>query len=266
MKALKDVFEGILDKGNKSSVGNNIKDYYIPEIKEFLKKNYVGTFKISKTPNSDGKFVVDSNTNVRLKNYNIEQLTNDLFVFGTINGIFECVGDSFTSLEGAPETVTKNFICMCPALTSLKGCPYVGGHFVCKVTGITSLEGVQKRIFGNFDCSENNSLIDLKGSPKRIHGDFKCNCCENLVVLNSDIDYVGGDCSIQACHKLQSLEGSPKEVAGGFMVYSCKNIKSIHGCPKKVTSFGIDTQGNPSEITKENINKLCDVRSYIDLR
>ena len=265
MKALKDVFEGILDKGNKNSVGNNIKDYYIPEIKEFLKKNYVGTFKISKTPNSEGKFVVDSNTNVRLKNYFAETLTNDLFVFGTIDGNFEC-GGVFSTLDGAPEKVIGNFICYGNELTSLKGCPYVGGHFICKSTKITSLDGVQKRIFGNFDCSNNDSLVNLKGSPKRILGDFNCDCCRNLVELHSDIDYVGGDCSIQSCPKLQSLDGSPKEVVGGFMVYYCDNIKSIKGCPKKVASFGICSKGNPDEITKENINKLCDVRTYIDLR
>jgi hypothetical protein len=266
MKGLKDILESILDRGNVRNVGNNINDYYIPEIEDFLKKNYKGNFKISKTPNQDGKFVVDSNTNVILKNYNIEQLTNDLFVFGKIDGNFECVGDRFTSLEGAPETVTKNFICTCPALTSLKGCPYVWGHFVCKGTGITSLEGVQKRISGNFDCSENNNLIDLKGSPKSILGDFKCDYCKNLVALNSDIDYVGGDCSIVACRSLQSLEGSPKEVKGRFMVYYCDNIKSIKGCPKKVASFGICSSGNPTDITKENINKICDVKYYIDLR
>lgn len=266
MKGLKDILESILDRGNVRNVGNNINDYYISEIEDFLKKNYEGKFKISKTPNQDGKFVVDSNTNVRLKNYYAEKLTNDLFVFGKVDGSFECFGCVFTSLDGAPETVTKNFICSCLELTSLKGCPYVGGHFICTGTRITSLEGVQKRIFGNFDCSDNNKLIDLKGSPKRIHGDFKCNNCTNLVTLKSNIEYVGGDCSIQACRSLQSLEGSPKEVEGGFMVYYCDNIKSIKGCPKKVASFGICSSGNPTDITKENINKICDVKYYIDLR
>lgn len=61
----------------------------------------------SKTP-----YIVDVEGNIDLNNTNIEYLTNELFEFGKVDGIFSCTYcSSLTSLEGAPKKVGGNFNC-----------------------------------------------------------------------------------------------------------------------------------------------------------
>ena len=121
--------ESIFDMDEKD-VEKNIK----ASISKFLKANYKGTFSISKTPNPDGKYVVDSKGDVLVKNIGIVSLTNNAFIWGNVRA-FSCSDcNSLTSLKGAPKKVIENFYCRsCKSLTSLEGAPQkVGGDFSCR--------------------------------------------------------------------------------------------------------------------------------------
>ena len=68
-------------------IDKSIKD----QIKQFLKDNFKGysSCKISKKPNKDGKYEVSSNKNINVKNYKITSLTNNMFIWDTIDN-FNC--------------------------------------------------------------------------------------------------------------------------------------------------------------------------------
>ena len=114
MKHLQDIIlEGLLDiEGNDKK--DLIRDIVIIQ---FLKDNYIGisNIKVSKEPNADGKYVVDSKKNivVNWKGHNrrtMTSLTNGMFVFGEVMGNFVCSQcDSLTSLEGAPSKSWRRF-------------------------------------------------------------------------------------------------------------------------------------------------------------
>jgi hypothetical protein len=126
MKNLKEIIiESLLDDEDVilKNQDKNIKD----SIKQFLKDNYEGAAacKISKTPNENGKFVVDCAKSLRVINKSITSLTNGYFEFGFIKGEFECDHcKSLTSLEGAPEKVGGYFRCIdCKSLKTLEDVP-----------------------------------------------------------------------------------------------------------------------------------------------
>ena len=105
------------------------------EILKFLKENYFqgDRCKISKKP-INGKYIVDCNTSLEVKNKNITSLTNEYFEFGVVNGNFNCLYcDFLTTLKGAPKKVGGDFYCYrCSSLTTLKGAPKeVGRDFYC---------------------------------------------------------------------------------------------------------------------------------------
>ena len=151
------------------------------DVKSFLKANYKGRYSISKKPNTDGKYVVDSKGNIEVKNKSITNLTNGCFVWGKVDGEFDCIYcTSLTSLEGAPEKVGDDFVCYwCASLTSLKGAPKeVGGKFdCCDCVSLTSLEGIPEEIDWDFICRGCTSLTSLKGAPKEVGGYFICYDC-----------------------------------------------------------------------------------------
>ena len=103
-------------------IDKSIKD----QIKQFLKDNFKGysSCKISKKPNKDGKYEASSNKNINVKNYKITSLTNNMFIWDTIDN-FNCeYCYSLTSLKGAPEKVGEDFNCeYCSSLKSLEGMP-----------------------------------------------------------------------------------------------------------------------------------------------
>ena len=151
---MKTLRESILDDDLVTKTDEMIKD----EIKVFLKENFKGASlcKISRTPNSDGKYEVSSTKDIEVKNYNITSLTNGMFIWTTVGGYFSCpMCKSLKSLEGAPEKVGGDFNCF--------GCP-----------GLTSLKGAPKEVVWDFNCSMCESLKSLKGAPKEIGGDFIC--------------------------------------------------------------------------------------------
>ena len=128
MKNLKDyIKESILGDWEDIDIEKDIKS----EIEQFLEDNYKGRFLI-KIVNDN--YIVDSKTDVIIKNEKMTSLTNGMFEFGKVDGDFICrFCSSLTSLKGAPKEVGGDFGCMyCHSLTSLEGAPKeVGGDFLC---------------------------------------------------------------------------------------------------------------------------------------
>jgi hypothetical protein len=131
------------------------------EINAFLKENFKGasSCKISRNPNSDGLYEVSSSKDIETKNITITSLTNGMFIWDKVDGIFNITAClSLKSLEGAPKEVGERFTCF--------GCD-----------SLESLEGAPEKVDGDFYCGFNNSLTSLKGAPKEVGGDFRfLNC------------------------------------------------------------------------------------------
>ena len=127
--------EGIFDVDNNiAKMDRSIRK----SVGDYLKANYKGTFKISKTLNDDGKFEVTAERDAEVKNRDIEYLTNGSFVFTTVGRDFDCrFCTNLKSLVGAPREVGRIFNCInCKSLTSLEGAPEkVGFDFVCGKCG-----------------------------------------------------------------------------------------------------------------------------------
>ena len=131
------------------------------------------------------------------------------------------------------------FVCNANNLTSLKGSPKeVKEYYWCAYNKLSSLEGAPKKVGGGFNCSE-NKLSSLKGAPKKVGGYFDC----------------GGN-------NLTSLEDVPKIVKRYF---DCggNNLTSLKGAPKEVGSFLCSKQNNGHKFTKEDVNKVCNVKGDI---
>ena len=100
MRGLKEyIIEGIFDT-DEDTIDKSIKD----QIKQFLKDNFKGysSCKISRKPNTNGKYEVYSSKNINVKNYKITSLTNGLFIWTTVDSDFNCENcHSVTTLEGS---------------------------------------------------------------------------------------------------------------------------------------------------------------------
>ena len=269
---MKSLYESLLDdftELNKNLDVNAVKN----EIKGFLKQNFKGVYRISKTPDENGKFVVDSKQNITVINYNITSLTNGMFVFGEIGGEFSCrrckqleslegapriAGkfnctecDSLKSLEGAPEIVDYFYCGNCKGLESFKGAPKECILFDCKWSGesgkgIQNLEGIPTKV-KEIDLRHIYGLKTLKGCPTKIE-DFSCIDMPDLVSIENGPKEVAGNCSYSGCPNLKSLKGSPKKVGESFGCSDCYALKNFEGAPEEigesfhaVNCFGIDT-------------------------
>lgn len=180
-------------------------DKTIFEIENFLEENYEGSFKISNKPNKDGKYEVIPCEDIKVKNLQIPNLTNNLFVFGDTKYSFKCFNcKQLTTLEGAPEKVSgKFYIFNCKLLTTLEGGPKeVGVMHVDTCEALTTLEGAPEIVEDSFYCWHLPSLRSLDSACKKVGGDFECFSCEAL----------------------RSLKGAPKEVGGDFTCEHCKYI------------------------------------------
>lgn len=104
------------------------------EISKFIDKYYRTSkgYTISNEPNEDGKYVVDATSNAVVKNKRLTSLTNEMFVWGKVNGWFDCRDcDKLTSLDGCPKYVEAYFSCANTGITSLDGCPTNVNIFTC---------------------------------------------------------------------------------------------------------------------------------------
>ena len=190
MKSLKDyICESMFDE---EDIETNVAD---AEIIDWIVKNYkqinTSHLKISKKPNKDGKYVVDYKYNVQPKDSSIVSLTNGMFVWGEVEGDFNCsYCTSLTSLAGAPEKVGGDFYCLnCTTLTSLKGAPkIVKKNFYCvDCNSLTSLEGAPKEVGRNFNCNSCRNLTSLDGISKKVGGNIYCHGCAKNLLAEEDI-------------------------------------------------------------------------------
>ena len=162
-------------------------------VAKFLKDNYKGKFKISSTPNSDGKYEVSSTGKVELKNTSATSLTNGEFIFTECKSFF-CEASNITSLEGAPRIVKESFsIDECENLTSLEGFPEeVGFQAYISFLNIKDLTGMPEKIKGGVKLTCNPKLVSLKGCPKEIGGIFQCFGNKKLMGLEDGPKHVKG--------------------------------------------------------------------------
>lgn len=230
MLTLKYIYESILDLPDISD--KDIIKRAHDEIKQFLSDNYFRVkYKISNKPNRDGKFVVDYDGPVGVRNLGIKNLTNGLFEFGTIVGYFDCSKClELVSLEGAPKKVLGDFTCkQCVALTSLEGAPEeVGGDFSCAwCSGLKTLKGAPKKVGRDFFCSYCKSLTSIEGAPKELNGSFQMRHNPLLKSLKGApekvFSFVCNDCS-----SLKSLKDAPRIVKGNFICYGCAEHFTEH--------------------------------------
>jgi hypothetical protein len=148
-------------------------------IKQYLRNNYWGCKDdyIEMRLGEDGKYIVDLYNDLTPRKIKLKEITNGLFVFGTIRGCVDFEGTQISSLEGSPREVQGFFDCSyCPNLTSLEGAPdYVRDSFYC--TG-------------------NSKLKSLKGGPKMVDGGFYCADCgkkfKEKDIMNAKIIVQGG--------------------------------------------------------------------------
>jgi hypothetical protein len=221
----------------------------VNNIKAFLKANYKGIAskaKISKTPDADGKYVVNVKGDVVVSNKNLDNLTNGTFKFGVVEGKFDCESCNITTLEGSPREVDTFNCRACRKLTSLAGAPEIVNDFYCGLCSLTSLAGAPKEA-AIFDCRECTNLTNLEGSPEKV-GRFICMNCDSLV----------------------NLKGAPKE-ADAFTCSHCVKLANLAGAPQKVDTFNCSNcnklsslKGSPKHITGELICMNCGGLSSID--
>ena len=232
IKRMKTLRESLLDDDLVEKTDKSIKD----EIKAFLKTNYNGSVKISRKPNTDGKYEVSSTKDVEVIRKNITSLTNGMFIWTTVNGSFEVLYcDSLKSLDGAPKEVGRKFNCsICTSLKSLEGAPKeVGGSFCCSsCDSLTSLKGAPEKVGGNFYCDYNKSLKSLEGAPKKVGGTFDCSGCKSLESLKGAPKEVGGSFNCAGGLSLKSLEYAPEKVEGNFCCSNCAGKFTIEDVKK----------------------------------
>ena len=172
MKTLKKyMYEGLL-KGQQSTLA----DGNVEMVQAFLTANYRGKWTISETPNKNGLYVVSSDNDIVAYKH-IVSLTNEMFVWSTVRGDFDCsFCKALESLKGAPKNVGVSFDCSrCTRLHTLEGSPKnIGEAFMCSNTAITSLAGAPKEVKGTFMICDCKSLESLNGCPKKVGGNFTC--------------------------------------------------------------------------------------------
>ena len=155
---MKNLYESILSDIDVTLTDSDIKVTHIL-IQKYLEDNYNGNWIISEKPNKDGLYEVSSNKSIKVKNKQIVSLTNDLFIWTSVKGYFDCSScKSLKSLKGAPEEVEGTFYC-----------------YDC--SGLKSLDGAPKKVEGTFYCRNCSRLESLKGAPKEVRTYFDCSNC-----------------------------------------------------------------------------------------
>ena len=240
---MKDLYESILNDIDTTLADSDVKVTHIL-IQKYLEDNYNGNWIISEKPNKDGLYEVSSNKSIKVKNKQIISLTNDLFIWTSVKGGFNCSGcNGLESLEGAPVIVKGDFNCS-------------------DCNGLKSLEGAPKKVEGIFYCYDCGGLKSLEGAPKKVEGTFYCRNCSRLESLEGAPEEVGGGFYCAGCNSLKSLKGAPKEVGGYFDCSSCKSLKSLDGAPKEVGTY-FDCSNCGKSFIEDDIKKVSKVNTNI---
>ena len=230
MKTLKESLLGNIE----DSLSISVNDICALQIDEFIKENYsISTkYTISKKPNKDGLFVLNSRSDVSLINKQATSLTNNMFTWGKCKS-FNCRGTNIKNLKGAPEK-TGVFNCSyCNNLETLEGCPKEASYIVLSESKIKNLIGLHEFYDGNLLLNNCTALESLEGCPKRLKS-LHLNECFNLKSLKYGPNIVDETVDCCKCTSLESLEGAPKEIGGNFLCHGCTGLKTFTGAPKYV--------------------------------
>ena len=186
----------------------NDDDTYLSSIDKLIVREWIMTnYHINGDLTISDDLVVDCSGDVSAINEKVESLTNGLFRWGEVGGVFYCDHCvNLKSLKGAPKIVGESFYC--------DGCDK-----------LTSLEGAPEKVGKSFGCSGCSGLTTLKGAPKKTDNGFYCNGCENLTSLEGAPEEVGWSFVCSYCKNLTSLEGAPEKVGRLFDCDNCPNLK-----------------------------------------
>lgn len=234
MKTLRNIFEGSLlaDIEDTLEIGDTQVSHKL--IQEYLEQNYNGKWRISKRPDKDGKYIVNSGGEIKTKCFINQKLTNDLFKWGKVKTFIITNPVNITTLEGAPKIVDVFRCSYADKLNDLTGAPEeITSSFIISHSNIKSLKGLPKKIYGSLYCNDCKYLKDLTGCPEYIGENFDVSGCNSLKSLNGAPKYVGHlfDCS--ECASLETLEGCPMDVLH-FYCEKCEKLNSLNGAPKKI--------------------------------
>lgn len=153
---MKTLYESLLDDFDTIASRMDVE----AEIKQYLRTNYFGCKDdyIEMRLGEDGKYIVDLRNDLTPKKIKLKEITNGMFVFGTIYGCVDFESTQISSLEGAPREVQGFFDCShCQHLISLEGSP--------------------EFVRDSFYCVGNSKLKSLKGGPKHVGEGFYCTDC-----------------------------------------------------------------------------------------
>lgn len=244
MKTLKNILEGsLLDDIDDILADGDVK---VPHalIQEYLEDNYRGKWTISKKPDKDGKFIVNSRGEVHHKG-NSNRLTNDMFKWGKVKRFIIKFAYHLESLEGCPREVGEFQCIRTERLKTLEGGPEIckGDYLIQHSSSLESLKGAPEKIGGNFNCQNCCKLTSLEGGPIYVMQSYRADECSALKTLNGGPNFVGTVFDCSECHALESIEGAPED-ALHFYCDLCIKLKSLKGAPKKLRgSFSADNTG-----------------------
>lgn len=130
----------------------------------------------------------------------------------------------------------------------------VEGNFNISKNKLTNLEFCPKYVFGDFDCSENKSLLFLKGSPIQVGRDFICND-SNIMNIEDSPKEVGRDFIVQK-NNLVSLKGFPETIGRDFYVDGNKLPEELNELnAEEIRNYNKTTEiNNGSKLTIESLN------------
>ena len=177
MKTLKEyIVEGLLDRVKNKEV--NHEDL----IRDYLKNNYACKQNNYNIEVIDGKYIVNVDGNIMLKNRKVKHLTNGLFEFGEVKGDFMVSSCDIIDFIGGPKEVYNGDLSIqfCDDLESLEGCP--------------------KIVYNSFEIHNCPNLKSFEGAPEEIKWGFYCRGCYNITKLKGFPKKVGSNCVFTTPH------------------------------------------------------------------
>ena len=180
-----------------------------------------------------------------------------------VKGDFLCVRNKgLSSLEFAPQTIEGDFkISYCRIPNLIGGPTKVLGKYYAMQSGLTSLEGAPDTV-GGFFVDSNDRLKTLKFAPRTVDGMFSCSEC-SIENLEGSPFVVFGDYDCSYNKHLKSLKGSPKELSGSFDCIDTPNLTSLKYAPTQILGvFKCNNKPFPNGAKKEILVNMIKANQY----
>lgn len=246
-------------------IDNNIEDNNEEfAIRNFIDTNYEckGELKIFK---KDGVYYVDCDGDVIVRNKKLTSLTNGLFKWDYVDGVFDCSYCLIETLEGTPEEVYGSIDCIdCKKLISLKGAPESVQSFDCSGTSIKSLDYAPLRTM-EFYCNNCDKLEDISWVYNHggyVDGQFQCRNNKNLKSISHLPEknaYEGYVIDLSNNINLRSLDGCP-DSAVALNLAGCKSLKDLQYIPQRISFYlNLSNCKGLKNIDDVNFNKEIDI-------